>query len=371
LNSKKRTKIIFTGGGTAGHVTPNMALIETFLQQGYDPVYIGSYSGIEKTMIQNMGIPYYPIDSGKLRRHWSFKHFTEPFHILRGILQAFLLLGRLKPNVVFSKGGFVSFPVVFSAWLRGIPVIVHESDMSPGLANRLAFPFAHKICVNFPQTLKYFKDRTQVHVTGTPIRQSLLQGNRDKGFAWTNLKDNKPVVMLIGGSLGSQKLNKVFREILPQILNQYHVIHICGKNNLDPSLQKLEGYCQFEFVNQELGDLFAISDMVISRSGANALYELLSLGKPHLLVPLSKQASRGDQIENANYFANLGVSHVLDDEQVTSKNMLQGIETVMSQKEDLRTKIQGLGLTSSTEKVKAVIDEYLEGVDAQKKWVTD
>lgn len=371
MNSKKRTKVVFTGGGTAGHVTPNIAIMEILAEQGIELDYIGSQTGIEKNMIQQLKIPYHAIDSGKLRRHWSFKHFTEPFHVLNGIVQAFFLLGRLKPNVVFSKGGFVSFPVVLAAWIRHIPVIVHESDMSPGLANRMAFPFAKKICVNFPSTLKYFKDKSRVMVTGTPVRKGLLCGDKDKGFEYSGLQRDIPIIMLIGGSLGAQKLNYTIREILPSLLGKYQVIHICGRNNVDKALLQTQGYRQYEFVNQELGDLFAISDMVISRSGANALYELLTLAKPHLLIPLSTKASRGDQIENAAYFAQLGVSEVLAEEKLEAKRLLECIDHLMQHKEEYHAKIKGLGFSSATDKVKSLIDTFLGELDAQKKWVID
>jgi UDP-N-acetylglucosamine--N-acetylmuramyl-(pentapeptide) pyrophosphoryl-undecaprenol N-acetylglucosamine transferase len=299
----QQVDIVFTGGGTAGHVTPNIALIEAFQKDNLDLAYIGSKTGIEKNLISALDVSYYPIETGKFRRYLTWQHLIEPFKIIYGFFQSFFLLRKLKPRVVFSKGGFVSFPVVISAWLLKIPVVSHESDMTPGLANRMTKPFVQKFCVNFEATTKHFKNQNLVFVTGTPIRQSLLLGNKQKALSFTGFTKDKPTLMVIGGSLGAKKINKMIRKILPKLLENHQVIHICGKGNLDLSLNHLEGYRQYEFVKSELGDLFALSDVVISRSGANALCELLTLAKPHLLIPLSKQASRGDQLDNAATYA--------------------------------------------------------------------
>ena len=355
MNTPSKKGILFTGGGTAGHVTPNIALIEVLANENFKIDYIGSSTGIEKKLIEELNIPYYGIATGKLRRHWSFKHFIEPFKIVWGIIQSYFILGKLKPSVVFSKGGFVSFPVVLTAWLRKIPVVSHESDMTPGLANRLAFPFVRKLCINFPQTIKYFKDSSRVYVTGTPVRKALLSGDALKGFELTHFEHNKPVIMVIGGSLGARKINETVRKALPKLLTQYQIIHVCGKGNLDSSLEQTIGYKQFEFVGIELGHLFAMSDMVISRSGANALYELLTLNKPHLLIPLSKQASRGDQIHNAEHFVKQGVSHMLLEEDLTVDKLIDEVHLVLKNKDSTQQQIKSLGFSSATNQVKDVI----------------
>ncbi len=320
-------KIILTGGGTAGHVTPNLALIPALSEQGYDIRYIGSLNGIEKELIEKAGIPYEGISSGKLRRYFSLKNFTDPFRILKGYLQAGKILKRQKPDVIFSKGGFVAVPVVLAAKKRRIPVIIHESDMTPGLANRLCIPSAKKVCCNFPETLKYLPEEKAV-LTGSPIRRELLSGSPLAGFKFTGLSSEKPVLLVIGGSLGSVRVNTAVRSILPKLLKTWQVIHLCGKGNLDRSLENLTGYLQYEYVSAQLKDLFAISDLMISRAGANSICEILALRKPNILIPLSAAASRGDQLLNAESFRKQGFSEVLEEESLTDQALLALIEKV-------------------------------------------
>ncbi|MCI8551263.1 MAG: undecaprenyldiphospho-muramoylpentapeptide beta-N-acetylglucosaminyltransferase [Lachnospiraceae bacterium] len=320
-------KIILTGGGTAGHVTPNLALIPALSEQGYDIRYIGSFNGIEKELIEKAGIPYHGISSGKLRRYFSLKNFTDPFRILRGYFQAKKILKRQKPDVIFSKGGFVAVPVVFAAKKRHIPVIIHESDMTPGLANRLCISSAQKVCCNFPETLKYLPEDKAV-LTGSPIRRELLNGSPLAGFKFTGLSSAKPVLLVIGGSLGSVKVNSAIRSILPSLLKTWQVIHLCGKGNLDQSLAGMKGYIQYEYISRQLKDLFAISDLMISRAGANSICEILALRKPNILIPLSAAASRGDQLLNAESFKKQGFSEVLEEENLTDETLLALIEKV-------------------------------------------
>ncbi len=320
-------KIILTGGGTAGHVTPNLALIPALSEQGYDIHYIGSFNGIEKELIEKAGIPYQGISSGKLRRYFSLKNFTDPFRILRGYFQAGKILKHQKPDVIFSKGGFVAVPVVLAAKKRHIPVIIHESDMTPGLANRLCISSAQKVCCNFPETLKYLPEDKAV-LTGSPIRRELLNGSPLAGFKFTGLSSAKPVLLVIGGSLGSVKVNTAIRNILPSLLKTWQVIHLCGKGNLDPSLAGIKGYIQYEYISSQLKDLFAISDLMISRAGANSICEILALRKPNILIPLSAAASRGDQLLNAESFQKQGFSEVLEEENLTDEALLALIEKV-------------------------------------------
>ena len=349
-------KIVFTGGGTAGHVTPNIALIEALQPEYWQIDYIGSIDGVEKSMIQAINIPYHAIRCGKLRRYFSWKNFTDPFNMLFGIFQAYCLLRKIKPNIVFSKGGFVALPVVIAAWLNRIPVIAHESDMSPGLANRLSFPFVDKICVTFAAAKTHFKRQEKVEVTGTPIRQQLLNGNPVNGLTLCGFTTAKPCLMIIGGSQGSTAMNRSVRQALDTLCERFQVIHLCGKGNLDPALVNKSGYCQFEYVNAELPDLFAASDMIISRAGANSLYEILALAKPHVLVPLSMKASRGDQIQNARYFEKQGISVVINEEALTPATLLTAVDTVSARREDIISKIKALKIESATSHIVCILD---------------
>lgn len=318
-------RIILTGGGTAGHVTPNIALLPRLKEEGYDIHYIGSYDGIEKKLIRDMQIPYYGISSGKLRRYFDIKNFTDPFKVLKGLKEATKIMKELKPDVVFSKGGFVSVPVVYAAKRAKIPVIIHESDMTPGLANKLSIPFASKVCCNFPETMQYLPEEKAI-LTGSPIRKELLSGNKITGLDYCNFTANKPVIMVIGGSMGAVAVNNAVRSALPKLLESFQVVHICGKGKIDEALNHTRGYVQFEYVSEELKDLFAMADVVISRAGANAICELLALRKPNLLIPLSAQASRGDQILNARSFEKQGFSMVLEEEKINDEILIESVQ---------------------------------------------
>ncbi len=325
-------RIILTGGGTAGHVTPNIALIPGLKELGYDIHYIGSYNGIEKNLIQQFDIPYHGISSGKLRRYFSIQNFTDPFRVLKGFDEARKLIKSLKPDVIFSKGGFVSVPVVVAGKQCRVPTIIHESDMTPGLANKISIPSATKVCCNFPETLAHLPKGKAV-LTGSPIRKELLSGNRNAALSFTGLKGDKPVILIIGGSLGSVVINNAVRSVLPELLKSFHVIHLCGKGKIDESLTSCEGYVQFEYIQDELKDLFALSDLVISRAGANAICELLALCKPTLLIPLSAKASRGDQILNARSFERQGYSVVLEEEELTASTLLDAVQKLYEEKD--------------------------------------
>lgn len=325
-------RIILTGGGTAGHVTPNIALLPRLKELGYDIHYIGSYTGIEKELIEQFHIPYHGISSGKLRRYFSVQNFTDPFRVLKGFGEANKLIKSLKPDVIFSKGGFVSVPVVMAGKKCHVPTIIHESDMTPGLANKLSIPSATKVCCNFPETLEHLpKDKAVL--TGSPIRQELLTGDKEAARKFCGLTTEKPVILIIGGSLGSVAVNNAVRAILPALLKEFQVIHLCGKDKTDESLNHLKGYVQFEYIKQELKDLFSLTDIVISRAGANAICELLALHKPSLLIPLSANASRGDQILNARSFERQGFSVVLEEEELTDQVLLDAIHKLYDQRD--------------------------------------
>ena len=345
-------KIILTGGGTAGHVTPNLALLPSLKKAGYEIRYIGSYQGIERKLIEGAGIPYDGISSGKLRRYFDLKNFSDPFRVAKGYFEALHLMKRYKPDVVFSKGGFVAVPVVLAAKHYKIPVIIHESDMTPGLANKICIPSAAKVCCNFPETLQYLPPKKAV-LTGCPIRKELSEGNREAALKLTGFSADRPVLMIMGGSLGATAVNKAVRDALPELLKDWQIIHLCGKGKLDESLKGTPGYLQFEYVQKELPDLFALCDLVISRAGANAICELLALHKPNLLIPLSANASRGDQILNARSFERQGYSVVLEEEELNHDVLLDAIMNLYQNRE---TYIQAMKNSPQQNSIDTIID---------------
>ncbi|MFD2169311.1 undecaprenyldiphospho-muramoylpentapeptide beta-N-acetylglucosaminyltransferase [Tumebacillus lipolyticus] len=325
-------KLVLTGGGSAGHVTGNLALLSTLKQAGWEIEYIGSKDGIESTIIAETGLPYHSIAVGKLRRYFDLKNFKDPFRVLQGTFQAFRLLRKIKPKAVFSKGGFVAVPVVIAAWINRIPVVIHESDLTPGLANKLSVPFANKVCVTFPETVQHL-DRQKANHTGSPIRSEILRGSAEAGRAFCGFTTDKPIILAMGGSLGSVAINNALRQNLDALLQQFQIVHLCGKDNLDPRLEGLSGYRQFEYVSHELPDLFAMTDLFISRAGSNAIFEFLALKKPNLLIPLTRAQSRGDQILNARSFEKQGYSHVLFEEDLTSASLLAAVRETHDNRE--------------------------------------
>jgi len=325
-------KIILTGGGTAGHVMPHLALIPELIEDGYVIDYIGSKVGIERTLIEQEGLPYHGIASGKLRRYRSFKNFTDIFRVLLGIFQSIFLIRKLNPSIVFSKGGFVTVPVVIGAWLNHVPIIIHESDLSLGLANKIAFKFATILCTSFPETLDHLPKNKGLY-TGPPIRKALLHGHKEDGLAFTHLTSDKPIVLVTGGSLGAKVLNQVVREALPELLHQYQFIHLCGKGNVDTNLYSIEGYRQYEFIGNEMADIYAAADLVISRAGSNTITELLALKKLNLLIPLPARQSRGDQLQNAENFQKAGFSYVIQQADLTSKLLSHTLTKLFNEQE--------------------------------------
>ncbi len=345
-------RIILTGGGTAGHVTPNIALLPQLKENGYDIQYIGSYNGMEKALIEDFNIPYHGISSGKLRRYFDLKNFTDPFRVIKGFFEANSLMKELKPNVVFSKGGFVSVPVVIAAKRNHIPAIIHESDMTPGLANKLCFSSASKICCNFPETIANLPKGKAV-LSGSPIRDELLLGDKAKAKEFLGFEDDKPVVMAMGGSLGALNVNKALRAILPELLKDFNVIHLCGKGKADPEYDKLKGYKQFEYIKDELKDLFAITDVVISRAGANAICELLALKKPNILIPLPATSSRGDQVLNARSFEKQGFSVVIEESSLNDDVLLNAVKDLYENKNKY---IENMNNSDQNDGVKTIIN---------------
>jgi UDP-N-acetylglucosamine--N-acetylmuramyl-(pentapeptide) pyrophosphoryl-undecaprenol N-acetylglucosamine transferase len=348
-------KIILTGGGTAGHVTPNLALLPALREEDFEIHYIGSYNGIERRLIEAASIPYDGISSGKLRRYFDLKNFSDPLRVLKGYFEARKLMKKYKPDIVFSKGGFVAVPVVLAAKHYKVPVIIHESDMTPGLANKICIPAASKVCCNFPETLKYLPEDKAV-LTGSPIREELLHGDRLAGLQYAHLSADRPVILIIGGSLGSVTVNQAVRGILPQLLKTYQVIHICGKGNLDESRIGTAGYVQYEYVDAPLKHLFAAADLVISRAGANSICELLALRKPNLLIPLSAAASRGDQILNANSFAKQGFSKVLEEEALSDDSLFDAINDLYLNRNSYIQAMEQSNLNNAVKTVVSLIE---------------
>ena len=349
-------RIVLTGGGTAGHVTPNIALLPSLQEAGYEITYIGSYEGIEKKLIEDFNIPYVGISTGKLRRYFDPKNFTDPFRVLKGFSEAKKFLKEYKPDVVFSKGGFVSVPVVRAAAALKIPCIIHESDMTPGLANKLCFPVATKICCNFPETFETLPGKKAV-LTGTPIRKELSEGSKLAGLDMCGFTANKPVIMVIGGSLGAANVNKAVRDALPQLLENFQIVHLCGKDKLDNLLLTTEGYKQFEYIKAELKDLFAMADVVISRAGANAICELLALRKPNILIPLPAASSRGDQLLNADSFEKQGFSIVLYEDDLTTKLLIDKVQELYENRQSFYEAMDASGQMDSIPTIMQLIEE--------------
>lgn len=323
----RRVSIAFTGGGTAGHVIPTIPVISSLLDLHHKVIFIGSNSGLEEKLLADLQVSYFGIKTGKLRRYFSLKNLLDAFLIPIGVLQALLILLRMKPKALFSKGGYVAFPVVIAAWLLRIPVVAHESDLSPGLATRLCTPFIKTQCVTFEQTKS---DARKVVVSGTPIREFLKSGDPQRARDWLKITDQRPVIVVVGGSLGAQSVNAIIRECITSLRERFTVIHVCGRGNLDASLQATDGYFQFEFVDQEWGNVLALADFVVSRAGANALFELLYLQKTNLLIPLPLSVSRGDQIENAEYAEVRGWSLVLPEERLNKETFMHSVDQLVT-----------------------------------------
>lgn len=344
-------RIVLTGGGTAGHVTPNMALIPVLQEKGYDIHYIGSYDGIEKKLIEEMGIPYHGIATGKLRRYLDVKNLSDPFRVIKGLSEAKALMKELKPDVIFSKGGFVAVPVVLAGKSKKVPCIIHESDMTPGLANKIAIPKAKKVCCNFPETVEKLPAGKAV-VTGTPIRKELFEGDSAEAMKFCGFTEVRPTLLIVGGSSGSVKVNEAIWACLDDITANFNVIHLCGKDKTNKDYPNTDCYVQFEYVKQELASLLALSDIVVSRAGANAICELLALRKPSVLIPLSLEASRGDQILNAQSFEKQGYAKMLQEEDLTSETLLAAINDTYTNRDKY---IEAMDNSSSTDAIALIV----------------
>lgn len=301
-------------------------MIEAVLRDGSEVLFVGSKSGLEEKLLAVLDIRYEGISTGKLRRYFSWQNFVDAFRVVFGILQAILLVYRFQPDVVFSKGGFVAFPVVIAAWLLRVPVVAHESDLVPGLANRLSLPFVHSLCVTFADTRK---TSSKAVVTGSPIRSELLLGNSERGRDWLGAEPDLPVVVIVGGSTGAARLNTVAFDARASLTSVAFVVHVCGAGKLIDEPAGDERYRMFEYISGEWGDVLAAADVVVSRAGANALCELHALAKPNILVPLPTTSSRGDQIDNARYSEQRGLSLVLSEDSLTVETLCQAVQSVL------------------------------------------
>jgi UDP-N-acetylglucosamine--N-acetylmuramyl-(pentapeptide) pyrophosphoryl-undecaprenol N-acetylglucosamine transferase len=349
-------KIVFTGGGSAGHVTPNLAIIPQLQAKGWEVEYIGSRNGIEREIIEQAELPYHGISTGKLRRYFAVENFKDPFRVMKGLWESIFILRKLKPDLVFSKGGFVAVPVVLASWVNRIPIIIHESDMTPGLANRISIPFATRVCVTFPETIQHFGSEKAVH-TGTPIRPQLFQGSVIRGRMLCDFVSTRPVLLVTGGSLGSEVLNRLVRTQLDELLKTFQIVHLCGKGKLDPALGNRMGYRQFEYLNEQLPDVLAMADVVVSRAGSNIIYELLALKKPQLLVPLPITSSRGDQIANARSFEKSGFSRVVEEEELTPDRLVEEVRHLYRDRERYKERMADSPLQNSVGQIVDLIEK--------------
>ncbi|MFD1737220.1 undecaprenyldiphospho-muramoylpentapeptide beta-N-acetylglucosaminyltransferase [Bacillus salitolerans] len=355
-----RKRIVFTGGGSAGHVILNLALIPTFVKEGWDVSYIGSINGIERDLISKVeGVTYYPIATGKLRRYFDIKNMKDPFNVLKGTYQSYKIIKKVKPHIIFSKGGFVSVPVILGGRLNKVPSIIHESDVTPGLANKIAIPFATKVCVTFEDTIKWFKEKEKVVFTGAIVRDEIFKGNVEQGLKDYNFNNKKPVLLIMGGSLGSKKINEMVRANLTDLLELFQVVHICGKGNVKHSLHQV-GYKQVEYLTDELPNVVAMTDIVISRAGSNSIFEFLALKKPMILIPLTREQSRGDQIINAESFRKAGYAEVLHEEKLSKDQFLTTIKNVYSNRDQYLMKMDDYEGDFSIQPVVSLIKDVAE-----------
>ena len=360
-------RVILTGGGTAGHVTPNMALIPRLLLEDWEIHYIGTEDGIERRLIETIdGVSYHSVKSGKLRRYYDPKNFSDPFRVVAGAVQSAKLIHKIKPDIVFSKGGFVSVPVVYGARAHGVPVLLHESDMTPGLANRLSAPLSEVLCCTFPEAAALAGKKGRV--TGTPLREDLFTGDRKKGLKLFGFDDSSPVLMVMGGSSGAQAINDVVRRSLSRLTDGFQVLHLCGKGNLDDECEGISRYRQIEYLNEDMKQAYAIASVIISRAGSNSLSEILALNKPALLIPYPKgSTSRGDQIDNARSFEERQLARVLMQEDMTADTLSERIVEVYRDRGTLIDAMEREPSADGTMNVMRLIHQYAKPYKTKKE----
>jgi UDP-N-acetylglucosamine--N-acetylmuramyl-(pentapeptide) pyrophosphoryl-undecaprenol N-acetylglucosamine transferase len=344
--------IVFTGGGTAGHVLPNFPLIERFIANNWEIKYVGSKDGIESKIVQENfpNIEYKGITCDKLRRYVTYKHLFVPFKLSYGLFEAIRFLRKVRPKLIFSKGGFVSVPVCFAGWILGIPIVTHESDYSVGLANRIIFPMSKLIGVSFDKSIYGSGFKKRMIQVGPLIRQSFIDKKKPDNMVIDFADKSKKTLLFMGGSIGAQSINLFIESNLKVLTDRFNIIHIRGKKN-SFALKSSESYKVFDYLNDGLSYLISISDLVVSRAGANSIWETLILKKPMILIPLSKKSSRGDQIENAEYFKKLGVVEVLEDDSLNLETLNALIEEIFNKYNLYLSRIANLDLCLGDEKL--------------------
>lgn len=368
---QKKLKIVVTGGGTAGHVWPNFALFDSMnsplkreLNAGNLEVhYFGSHTGLEHDLVTTT-MPswhYHSIATGKLRRYFSIKNIFDPFRVILGFLQAFLNLRKIKPFALFSKGGFVSAPVVWAAWLNRIPVVIHESDATPALATKLTMPFARKILFAFPDSTKHLPKIFQKKASevGLPLRASLFGISNEEGRAHFQFQNTKNVVLIFGGSLGARQLNKNIVEVLPTLCERYNIIHITGKGNASEFSHP--DYRQFEFLKDDMKFAYAAANLAVCRAGASSIFELLSARIPMILIPLGLSASRGDQIINAQIFVQKGWAESFEESKFTGNFILEAIDKNFQTLKEKQNVLNAAPEADSATHVASLLFEFRNG----------
>lgn len=345
-------KIVFTGGGTAGHIMPNLAIIENL--KNYKIYYLGS-NGMEKQIISKYpNITYIEIPVVKFVRSITPKNLLIPFKLIKSINYCKKILKEINPDIIFSKGGYVSIPVCIAGSKLQIPTLTHESDLTVGLANKLIAKKAKYLCCSFRETANSF-GKNAIY-TGSPIRNSILHGNKNIIISRHKIDTKLPIILVVGGSLGAQPINECIWENIHNLSKKYYVIHITGKNNINNSLNTTKNYIQIEFAN-DIQNYFALSDMVISRAGSNTIFELLALKKPMLLIPLSKKSSRGDQILNAQNFKNNRIAKVILQDDLNYQTLKKGIEDCLNLKDNLIKNMSSVKFANGNEKIIKLIAE--------------
>ena len=353
-------KIILTGGGTAGHVMPNIALLPYLREKGYEIHYVGGKNGIEKDILADYpDVTYHGIDTGKLRRYHSTDNIKDVFKVAKGNLECRKILRQVKPDVIFSKGGYVALPLVTSSKSMRIPVLTHESDITPGLANRIIARTAEKVLTTFPETAPMIEKGKGLYV-GAPIRADLFEGDRERGLSFLGLAGEKPVLAVMGGSKGARFVNETIRGNLEALCAKFDIVHMCGKDNVEDSDRTktfADSYRQYEFIGKELPDVLAATDVVVTRGGSNSIHEFAALAKPMLIIPLSKQASRGDQVLNAKSFEKRGLAVKLEEEELTSEKFLAALSGLYADREAYIARMKDAGFFNATERIFELIEE--------------
>jgi UDP-N-acetylglucosamine--N-acetylmuramyl-(pentapeptide) pyrophosphoryl-undecaprenol N-acetylglucosamine transferase len=353
-------KIILTGGGTAGHVMPNIALLPYLREKGYEIHYVGGKNGIEKDILADYpDVTYHGIDTGKLRRYHSTDNIKDVFKVAKANVECKKILRQVKPDVIFSKGGYVALPLVTSSKSMRIPVLTHESDITPGLANRIIARTAEKVLTTFPETAPLIEKSKGLYV-GAPIRADLFDGDRERGLSFLGLTGEKPVLAVMGGSKGARFVNETIRGNLEALCAKFDIVHMCGKDNVEDSERTkafADSYRQYEFIGKELPDVLAATDVVVTRGGSNSIHEFAALAKPMLIIPLSKQASRGDQVLNANSFEKRGLAVKLEEEELTSEKFLAALSWLYADREAYIARMKDAGFFNATERIFELIEE--------------